>query len=397
MPEISVVIPTHNRRERLRACLASLAAQTAEPSSFEVVVAVDGSADGTEDMLRTLETPFALRVVVQPQSGQSAAINAAVAAATAPSILILDDDMIAAPELIAAHQRVQREQGGVAGIGLIQRRLPERIDSFARYRARQWRAHYERLAARGARARDCYGGNVSLPRATFVTVGGFATDFPVEKDTEFALRLAQEGLAFTYVPEAVATEDQREDWREICRDAEERGFQTVELYRRHPEILAESRLGGHEAVGAREAVLRRLLLALRVPPAALALVARGLPEKTADRWFDFTYGLGYWRGVRRAAGRDLWLRLRRGTLVLAYHAVGAAGEEPSRYVVPERRLAAQLRWLARRGYRVLALEEYLRCRRASELPPPKSVVLTFDDGYRDNATLLAPLLERAGA
>src|SRR4051812_34406551 len=92
VPEISVVIPTHNRRERLRSCLDSLAGQTLEPSRFEVVVAVDGSTDGTAEMLHELETPFALRVVVQPQSGQAAARNTGVAAASAQFVLLLDDD-----------------------------------------------------------------------------------------------------------------------------------------------------------------------------------------------------------------------------------------------------------------------------------------------------------------
>jgi len=66
-PELSVVIPTYNRREYLRACLESLARQTASPEEFEVVVTVDGSTDGTIEMLASLPTPYALRVLTQPQ------------------------------------------------------------------------------------------------------------------------------------------------------------------------------------------------------------------------------------------------------------------------------------------------------------------------------------------
>src|SRR5439155_18169969 len=36
------------------------------------------------------------------------------------------------------------------------------------------------------------------------------------------------------------------------------------------------------------------------------------------------------------------------------------------------------------------------CRREHRLPPAKSVVLTFDDGYADNRLLVAPILERHG-
>ena len=41
-PALSVVIPTYNRRERLRICLEALERQTQDPRTFEVVVADDG-------------------------------------------------------------------------------------------------------------------------------------------------------------------------------------------------------------------------------------------------------------------------------------------------------------------------------------------------------------------
>src|SRR5205823_6584431 len=152
-------------------------------------------------------------------------------------------------------------------------------------RAADWLAHYERLATKPATFRDYYSGNLSLPKATFEAVGGFAADVPVEKDTEFALRLQAAGLGFAYVPDAVAVEDNREGWQEICRETEHRGELTVELYRRHPALLSESELGGRESLGRSWLALRRLLLALRVPPLPLALVGRALPDGAARPWF----------------------------------------------------------------------------------------------------------------
>jgi glycosyltransferase involved in cell wall biosynthesis len=46
-PSVSVVIPTHRRRQALHRALLALADQSAGPGSFEVVVSVDGSEDGT--------------------------------------------------------------------------------------------------------------------------------------------------------------------------------------------------------------------------------------------------------------------------------------------------------------------------------------------------------------
>jgi peptidoglycan/xylan/chitin deacetylase (PgdA/CDA1 family)/glycosyltransferase involved in cell wall biosynthesis len=395
VPEISVLVATHQRRERLRACLGALARQSVDPSRFEVVVSVDGSTDGTAEMLAELETPFALRPLVHEQVGQGPNLNLAIEAAAAPLVLVLDDDMTAAPELVAAHLQAQTA-GPIAAIGHIDRALPPRADRFARHSARQWAQHYERLRTRPARARDCYSGNVSFPLAALETVGGFAPDVPVEKDIDLALRLARTGLSFVYVPEAAATEYQDKDWRAICREAERRGAQGLALVRRYPEQLPESRLGGHESFGRRGVLARRALIRLGVPPTALAAAGRVLPGRVAARAFDFTFSVAYWSGVRQAADDDTWRRLQRGTTILLYHAVGDGGERASRYLVPARRLASQLRWLRRRGYAVISLEDYLATRRKGELPPARSVVLTFDDGYVDNVALLRPLLEREG-
>jgi peptidoglycan/xylan/chitin deacetylase (PgdA/CDA1 family) len=78
-----------------------------------------------------------------------------------------------------------------------------------------------------------------------------------------------------------------------------------------------------------------------------------------------------------------------------YHAVGAEGEAPGCYIVPIARFRRQLGWLAWRGYRVIGLDELLAFRRRHELPPARSVIITFDDGYADNRALaLAALQER---
>ena len=66
--------------------------------------------------------------------------------------------------------------------------------------------------------------------------------------------------------------------------------------------------------------------------------------------------------------------------------------------VPPADLAAQLAYLAGQGYRTAGLEEvagFLSGGR-EEPPPPRSVVLTFDDGYRDSYDAAYPLLRKYG-
>ena len=79
--------------------------------------------------------------------------------------------------------------------------------------------------------------------------------------------------------------------------------------------------------------------------------------------------------------------------VLVHHGVGDVGDadDPDRLVVSPARLEAQLRLLQRLRYEVVTAEELI-----ARGPARRTAVLTFDDGWRDALTVVAPLLERLG-
>ena len=97
---VTVVIPTHDRAERVLDAVRSVLAQT-RPAA-EIVVVDDGSTDGTEEALRA-EFHEAiglgrLRCIVQQNAGVSAARNRGIGAATQPWIGLLDSDDLWLPE-----------------------------------------------------------------------------------------------------------------------------------------------------------------------------------------------------------------------------------------------------------------------------------------------------------
>jgi peptidoglycan/xylan/chitin deacetylase (PgdA/CDA1 family) len=178
-------------------------------------------------------------------------------------------------------------------------------------------------------------------------------------------------------------------------DARLRGRLAMVLYERHPALLPHLRLGGAGELPRRWIALRRVALALRLPPRLLALVARVAPtEAFAGRWLSFLYSYCYGRGVRDTVDEETWRRLQRGTAILMYHAVGRGDEAASRWVLPKKRFERQLAWLRRRRYAVISLDEFVRALLEHRLPPAKSVVLTFDDGFADAAEVALPALER---
>ena len=90
--KISVVIPAYNASAFLPRCLESVFAQTLKPD--EVIVVDDGSTDNTGSVAAELGA----KVVLQENSGPSAARNTGIQNAAGEWIALLDADDLWAPE-----------------------------------------------------------------------------------------------------------------------------------------------------------------------------------------------------------------------------------------------------------------------------------------------------------
>ena len=86
--------------------------------------------------------------------------------------------------------------------------------------------------------------------------------------------------------------------------------------------------------------------------------------------------------------------------ILAYHRIGEhrpgpAGEDGELFSASPAGFAWQMDYL-QRHYAVLSLDEALQRLQAGQPPARSAAVVTFDDGYRDNHSLAAPVLRRLG-
>ncbi|MBI3998716.1 MAG: glycosyltransferase family 2 protein, partial [Armatimonadetes bacterium] len=115
--DLSVVIPTLNRREVLKRVLDALAHQTYPADRYEVVVVDDGSTDGTQDVVEAAGRtgPPAVRYVRQTpgKRGPASANNLGIKAAQGEWILFLNDDVVADPHLVEEHVRFHRAYGDI--------------------------------------------------------------------------------------------------------------------------------------------------------------------------------------------------------------------------------------------------------------------------------------------
>lgn len=96
LPDISVVVCTHNRLQLLTNCLESLCQQDAEQFHYEVLVVDNASTDGTTEFLKVYcEDRIGFRWVTEPVVGLSNARNRGWQEATGRYVIYIDDDAMA--------------------------------------------------------------------------------------------------------------------------------------------------------------------------------------------------------------------------------------------------------------------------------------------------------------
>ena len=94
---------------------------------------------------------------------------------------------------------------------------------------------------------------------------------------------------------------------------------------------------------------------------------------------------------------QVWRLPRKGLLVLMYHHIRPAATAKDVFSIRPEVFGQQLALLQKKGFSFVTTDDIARARRGEKTLPQKSVLLTFDDGYADNATHLFPLLQKYNA
>jgi peptidoglycan/xylan/chitin deacetylase (PgdA/CDA1 family) len=357
-PKASIFVVTRSRHEGLQRCLRALDDQTQDSATFEVVV-VD--------------------------AGSTSALAAAVEASEGRICIFVGDDVAAMPELVAAHLAGHETNEKLVGVGRLTHEVPDGGDWYARAAALAWNLRVESRVGWP----DVHAENFSVARHAVDEIGGLPAT-----TVELAFRLDSAGYAVRYLAAAHGVRRRDEPGRRLLAERAEDGAAHAELSSRHP-AMTRGLLGWSTDGSPRELILRRAMLTLRARPAMLAALGRLVPGPGGKRaWFIFVSNFAYWDAVRRRLGADEWRRLMRGVPVLLYHAF-SEHDESSRYVVTKREFARQMRVLSLLRFNVVPYGELARTMREGRLPP-RTAVLTIDDGYADNGDIATAILERHG-
>jgi GT2 family glycosyltransferase len=237
----SLVIPTCNRADKLRRCLAAATSQSRPPE--EVIVVDDASTDGTSVMMR--ECYPAVRCLRQERRrGPAAARNRGIAAAGGDVVVFTDDDCLLPPDFLARLQDGYARYPQVAGAGGYHEADCETLATRA---AARYERHLNR-SVYGAREREYCGGfecpaggtdAMSYRRIVLAEVGCFDETFRAAGGEDAALKwqVSQRGYRLLYLPIKVThlgAYDLPSFWRQNVRRGRGAAHFELRILGRHP-------------------------------------------------------------------------------------------------------------------------------------------------------------------
>ncbi|MGF1425352.1 glycosyltransferase family 2 protein [Kitasatospora sp. LaBMicrA B282] len=322
---VSVVIPSYNSRDQLGRLLRCLTGcQLGAGDSLEVVVADDGSTDGTGELVAQFTAELDLVYLFLPRgaaSGRAAARNAGIEKAGGELIVMADADQLCGPGFILEHLRYHRLRDDLVVVGPRHDLADGRFDDARLARGFDLAALPDVVAPDGRELvlaefsenfdnletcwHHMFSCNVSVRRAHLLSVGGFDEGFVGWglEDSELGYRLRQAGHRFAFNPEAVVYQKGRDVTPDMFGEWRRNLAYFMDRHGSAPEVAAQAVIcrafdPADRSIGWLES-MRRLEYAARAfagrlprptsfawveaDDANVAQILAGLPQRAADQ------------------------------------------------------------------------------------------------------------------
>lgn len=231
--QLSVVIPTYGRSQKLPATLEALFQSdcTDIPPPIEVIVVDDGSQPPVDLSLVQPPPNFLLRVLYQSNQGPGAARNTGFLHASGEVVLFLDDDVTLLPDALRRHYTAHKESTeklfvlygicpaaveGFSGLSESQSQVPQRVSH---------------VASGHLSLRKSLFSDGELPYASYLRT-------PVAEEYEMAYRLTQKGVPILLDSRIVGLHHIPPQTIEyFCKREYRHGLALGELMHKSPEAL----------------------------------------------------------------------------------------------------------------------------------------------------------------
>lgn len=247
--DVSIVIPTYNRKKVLKRCLELLFAQNYPKDKYEIILVDDGSTDGTDKMVASLNPPCRFTYLYQERKGPHIARNLGITHAQGEIVIFVDSDILAPPCFIAEHLKFHKKYTGKVIVSGPTVRTYNLGEDFSDIEKRKRKKKFFDLSGP-----SFITSNLSVRREYLIAIGGFDEEFEGMgwHDWDLGLRLTKLGLIPKRNLNAIVYhyKEKREltTLSELIQKRTQRGKNAVLYYKKHPSLKIKLGIRVHHLI-----------------------------------------------------------------------------------------------------------------------------------------------------
>lgn len=308
--KVSVIIPTHNRPDKLGDTVAGLRQQTLPATDYEILVMDDGS---TPPVVLTgeLENPTC-RVIRLAGVERSITRNTGAQKAKGEILVFVDDDMKVNQDFLACHLKAHQEWPGALVVGAVKLPGESLKTPFGLFRQMLELQEVPTQTGLVSVPNFCTAQNMSIRKSRFVELGGFDERIVSSEDQELALRHTSSSGAIVFALEALAIHDDHSlDIQSYCKRVtwgNEYALPFCQRYPDWPQNIERQQINGEVKFGQEplSLSLRKVTKSILGQKPFLKLLfyltnllEQGMPQSPAlDRLYRLLLGIHLQRGFR---------------------------------------------------------------------------------------------------
>ncbi|QMU27567.1 glycosyltransferase family 2 protein [Adhaeribacter radiodurans] len=192
----SIIIPTYNGANKILNALKSLEKLTRKPD--EVIVVVDGSTDGTAEIIRSSDLSLlGFRMIEQANSGRATVRNRGATEAKGDLLVFMDDDIIVPEKWLSAHLEHHISKKNSLLVGKLESPKTELAGEFIlfeNWQNKKWNKDLTHTSEEEVLLKTPYisANNFSISKDLFFKLGQFDYRLNDAEDYDLAVRAFQE-------------------------------------------------------------------------------------------------------------------------------------------------------------------------------------------------------------
>ena len=236
IPPATVIVPVYNAEISLEECIKSILDLNYPKDRLEIIFIENNSNDASPSILKKYKDR--IKILNEEKQGAAAARNKGIKEASHEVLAFTDADCEVDRDWLKKMVGVLAENKNISAVGgkILSKRPCNDIEKYGEL------IHDNEKSITLFRPPYMASGNAAIKKSIIIELGMFDEELIKAEDGDLSYRLYESGHIFGYAPEAVVFHQNEKTLKGLFKEGFAHGFWAVKAWKKHRNILLESRI-----------------------------------------------------------------------------------------------------------------------------------------------------------